>query len=206
MKLSAAKFKLLRPVAVNLRPWNKPTLPVNVDNPIRTIMHFARFMGLTSIPAKTMEMLRDHPYFRYVFFQLRPHGVIYSDLLGTQDRPRLVELLQCPEQFNDHDLFRGLKQYLNNFPANLPGGRNWKAAQEAPAEFREFKAKADKVAEALKALRLEEGPIVEMQAAAIKEMMTSARYTEQVELFKLSLKVFHFLVEQGSFTPEQLWK
>jgi hypothetical protein len=195
-------FNLLRPQAVNLKPWEEVGQPKTGGSPVQDIMRFARYMGLSRIPQETMTMLADSESdFRYVFFQLSELSQV-----DKKARARLVELLQHPEGFNKEDVVKGLMKFLNNFPIHFPAGRMWEYDKKKPGQYPSAKAKIDEIARVLRKCDISEESVVQLQAEAAEERTDAPERPKTYELYKLFLRIFNLIVEQGNFTAEQLWR
>lgn len=164
-------------------------------------MKFARFMGMESIPAKTVEKFRTDPYFRYCFYRLKLHHTIYdmNNWPGNVARERLKTLLNNSELFTNEDLFHGLTQYLNNFIHYLPKGykRGLLEIPEAATRVRPIIAAVDQV--------LEEMGATEQAVTLRAELDGNASNPKGTEYLKLCLKVFNILVERDGFDAKMLW-
>jgi hypothetical protein len=162
-----------------------------------TIVLFARYMGMKSIPKKTMHKLRYDPYFRYCFYQLRQHEEVYrpESIIGKEARKSIIRLLRDPDSMTNKDLYQGLQQYLNNFISYLPGG-DYRVGM-----FKEVFAASDSAQRIFRAIDkvLKEKGLTEKAALLRAE-------GKKVEFFKLALEIFNVLVERDGFDPRELWK
>jgi len=162
---------------------------------MRAVVLFARYMGMRSIPEKTMDRLRHDPYFRYCFYLLNMHGTVYDkdSRIGKEFREGMLRLLCDPDSMTDKDLYLGLQQYLNNFIGYLPGGYRvgmFKEIAETSARFKRIFKAVDGV--------LEEKGLTEKAAVLRAE-------GKKVEFLKLALNIFNVLVERDGFDPRELW-
>ena len=128
MIFNAQAFDRLRPLTgtgIPLTRREKLRPPVRkIDNPVAQLVRFAISMGLPELSTKTVRALRDHPYYRYVFYGIFRHADTISDdtCFAKNDRPRLLALLRDPDLLNDQDIYQGILNYINNFVGYLPGG------------------------------------------------------------------------------------
>jgi hypothetical protein len=204
MKLTVSVFNKIRPDAVRLAAWKRQSAPQRAENPMRAIVLFARYMGIKTIPEKTMHKLRHDPYFRYCFYQLRPHEEVYrpDSIIGKESRKSILRLIKHPDSMTDKDLYYGLREYLNNFSAYLPGGFRAsmfnEIAEASPGLKRIFNA-TDKV--------LEEKGLTAKATLLRNESKkeTKESYAKRVEFMKLALEIFNVLVERYGFDPQELW-
>lgn len=206
MKLDVTAFSRLRPGLIRLRPWTRCAPPRRIANPAGTVLTFARYMGMTEIPAQTVEKLRQDPHFRYCFYQLDTPGLVYNepDYAASANRGRLLRLLKDPDSVTDEDLYQGLKSYLNNFTGYLPGGYKYQYLELPP----EFANRNKSVIDAVNRVLKEKG-LFEAAAALRIEAdgeITRGGYAKRAELIKLSLAVFDVLVGQYGFDPRELWR
>jgi len=186
---------------------------------LRALVCFARYMGLPSLPAATVEKLRTDPHFRYIFYRLDNHSVVYgSHPFDQAARERLAAALRDPDAATDSDLYIGLAAYLNNFIGYMPQGFK-RVSLEIQAEF--FASMPDIVAGYKAVMRDVDNALQEMgllekaltlakesddeRIAASKEPDAEPSFQRRAEFMKLCLVVFNRLVERHGYTPERLW-
>jgi len=199
MILHTVDFTRLKQTSFPLKAWKKPAPPQQTDNPMRTLIEFARFMGITSWPARTTEKLRTDPYFRYCFAPLGLYGA-YNEL-NAETRTRLAFIFQNPDQATDRDLFLGIDKYINNFRGYMPGNYRAEAARKSPGTYEKWErviAVVDKVLQEKGLGQRAE----ELQASRTKE---TKGYAVRAEFLRLCADIFNALVENKSFTAEELW-
>jgi len=196
MRLNVSVFNAIRPMRVQLRKWDRASVPRPTENPMRAIAHFARYMGMKTIPARTMAKLRSDPYFRYCFYQLKMHHEVYKmeSPLGIMFRESMERLIKDPDSMTDNDLEMGLQQYMNNFPAYLPGGYKVSMFQ---GDF-EASAGAQKIFQAVNRVLQEKG--------LTEEAVVTLRRGSKMDFTKLCLDIFNVLVERDRLDPEELWR
>ncbi|MCU0641410.1 MAG: hypothetical protein MUC35_04915 [Candidatus Margulisbacteria bacterium] len=207
MDFNTTAFRSVRPVTVRLSAWRSPQPPAYSEkgNPLRAVVNFARFVGIKTLPAATLEKFRNDPYYRYCFYQLRSNYTVYLGHDASRVSGRLRELLLSPDSFNDRDLVYGLKEYLNNFPGYLPGGAYRVQYGPLLGTFPVFK----KFFRAVDAQLGEAGArtALALFAAVNQERAYDGeRYTARAEYLKFCLMVFDQLVASGQFTPQELWQ
>jgi hypothetical protein len=201
MNFDVSPFSRIRPIAFKLKPWTKPVPPKNQDNALRTVVNFARFVGLSSFPAKTTEKLKIDPYYKYCFYQLRYDARAY-DLISENaavTRARLKAILIRPELYNAKDLCLGLREYLNNFPAYFPGGYKSQYYQEDPGQT----ANRD-IFEAVNTILGEKGKATAL-ALHLSMQMEFVPGDKHAAYLKFCLGIFDILVQRYHFAPERLW-
>jgi hypothetical protein len=207
MRLSTAAFNWLPSRALIIAKQSVPgRAPVNHlhDNPVITIAKFARFMGLTQIPAGTVEKLKTDPYYKYCFFILRNDYSIYGVTNAPQVQARLKELLLSPEAVTDRDLYFGIRDYMNNFPGYMPGGFYRTQYEQYLNEFPEFAGPFKAVNSILGTKEREKAQ--ELLAAADQERCDDeANFSRRLAYLRFCLGCFELLMKRG-FSPEELWR
>lgn len=180
---------------------------------------FCPLHGPDQHPERTAEKLRTDPYFRYIFYRLDNHSVVYgSHPLDQEARERLVAALRDPAAAADSDLYIGLAAYLNNFIGYMPQGFK-RVSLEIQAEF--FASMPDIVAGYKAIMRdvdkaLEEMGLLEKAFTLAKESEDERKfelvaqpdlpsYQKRAEFMQLALTVFNRLVERHGYAPEKLW-
>lgn len=202
MKLDISVFSGLPPGPIPLRARTKRTPPQQTDNPLRAIVVFARYMGMKEIPARTVEKLRNDPYFRYCFYQFASPDMIYDEgFYSTKvSQANLLRLLKDPDSMTDEDLYLGLKEYLNNFVGYMPGGHKYQFLQPPKISRR-----VEHVIDAVNRVLREKGNLEKAKLLAA-EIQDEKGYAKRAEFWELSLAVFNILVERYKFNPDELWK
>jgi hypothetical protein len=197
IKLDIGPFLRLKQGPLRLKPWRKSAPPASTRDPIKAILNFARYIGLRTIPAKTVEKLRSDPHFRYCFYQLDLAGAIYegSSATASETRDTLVRLLQGPDSMTDRDLALGLSCYLNNFITYMPGTKGMIAELigHSPVLVRI----RDTVREVLEEKKLLERAL---------ELRYAPGDAALAAFLKLSLDIFQVMVGQKGYSPEILWR
>lgn len=170
------------------------------ENPVAQLMRFACAMGLCELSAKTVRALREHPYYRYVFYGIFRHGDTISDdtFFAEHDRPRLLELLRDPDLLTDQDVYHGLRNYINNFIGYLPGGHY--RSLDNPLVRPVVKA-VDRV---LQQIGRDETGVLILRLKMEQERHCHEEYTDRAAYMKLALRVFDLVVKEG-FDPADLW-
>jgi hypothetical protein len=221
MNFDLTAFNRIRPGAYPLGRWKSPSPPGRIEEPLRALVCFARYMGLPSIPEKTVEKLRTDPYFRYIFYKLDQSSVVYGTHPIDKDvRERLAAALRDPDAATDSDLYIGLAAYLNNFIGYMPQGFK-RVSLEIQAEFfasmpdivAGYKAIMRDVDKALqemglleKAFLLAKGSDDERKLELeLEDQPALPSYQKRAEFMQLCLMVFNRLVERHGYTPEKLW-
>jgi len=182
----------------------RPPVCHDHDNPFLAVAKFARFMGLTSVPAATIAKLKTDPYYKYCFYQLKDRQIY--DLESTHSavsRARLKTILTKPDSYDDQDLYLGLLKYFNNFTHRFPGEairRDYEAHPDHyPLSAQKFMAIDRVLGENGRqtALALYQDEQLEIQLGV--------EYTKRAARLKFYLMFFEVLVAEGRFTPDQLW-
>lgn len=172
-----------------------------IDNPVAQLVRFAISMGLPELSTKTVAALRDHPYYRYVFYGIFCHADSVSDntFFAEHDRPRLLELLRDPDLLNDQDIYNGIEHYINNFMWYLPGGyyRTLAGMNAQPV------VKA--VDRALRLLGRSEKEVLSLLREMKEEQHSYDEYSNRVKFMKLALQAFDLVIKEG-FDPATLWR
>ena len=202
IKFSGAGLRL-QPLKTGL-----PLNPGRTYNLLRQIVDLARFMGLREIPARTIQMMREDPFYRYCFLPVEnchlyrasdPNDQLlidslkgfYDDPIAKKTRQRLKELLLQPDSYNDRDLWQGLGFYLNNFPLYFPDG-----FYREPSLIGLTRPKCEAVDQAMRDLGITAEKIDSLRTAAKAEEKEGLNYSRGVEFLKLSLRIFNVLVEK----------
>ena len=194
-----------------MKKWPSQSPPGLNANPMAAVVTFARYMGMASIPRKTVEKLRTDRYFRYCFYQLRLSSLVYDQTspIGKAARENLARILRDSDSVTPEDQFHGLNLYLNNFVGYMPGGFRRKYLQEMPKIFNKLKNTFDTIDRILEEKKMLEKAIafraeIEDEEGAYPDRKPS--YAKRVEYLKLCLDIFNILVKWGKFDPEELWK
>jgi hypothetical protein len=201
MNFDVSPFAKIRPIGVRPGRWTKPGHPGNDENALRTVINFARYMKIPLIPAATMGKLRADPYYKYCFYQLRYADTVYEPRSENMQiaRARLKTILIKPELYNDHDLFLGLNEYLNNFHGYFPGGHKsaYYLDPKGPRANRDIFEAVNKVL----------GEAGKSTALALRQAMQGELQLgeKHAAYLKFCLGFFNILVEQYRFAPERLW-
>ena len=209
MRLSVTAFNWLPSKAVFIGRQKEPGRPPvhhQYDNPFLAVVKFARFVGLTEIPAKTIEMLKTDPYYKYCFYKLLKAGSIYNTKseLWAADRERLKAILIDPASHNDKDVFFGLRDHMNNFPLYFPGEETRRSYEADPANCSYMYPVFRSIDRALG----ESGLITTSslsRAAKDERMRGDEEYGQRAAHLKFCLGVFNALVDSGQFTYQQIW-
>jgi hypothetical protein len=206
MRVSTTAFNwlLLRDFKVGTQKEpGRPPVCHGYDNPFLAIAKFARFVGLTSIPAKTIEMLKTDPCYKYCFYVLTKSFTVYRSPDSPQVQERLKAILLKPELFNDHDLYFGLREYLNNFALNMPKGGNREQFANMLDDFPRLAQIFNAVDSVLGA---DKGKALVLFDEANQERYEDdSNFTKRAEYLRLSLSVFDTLVKSQQFSPQELW-
>jgi len=179
----------------------RPPVSHEYDNPFLKVAKFARFMGLTSIPAATITKLKTDPYYRYCFYRLK-EGSFFTEPYSAPARARLKEILLDPAAADDKDFFWGVRLYLNNFPGHLPGGAyrvQYGDLLDRFPSFRRFFSAVDGL--------IGEGghrTALSLLAAANNEKGNETDFSRRAAYLRFCLRAFNELVARG-FTPQELW-
>ena len=197
IRLDIGPFLRLKPGTLRLKPWRKGAPLVLSGDPVKAILNFARYMGLRTIPAKTVDKLRSDPHFRYCFYQLDLAGAIHAGSSATarETRDTLVRLLNDPASMTDNDLALGLGCYLNNFISYMPGTKGMIA---------------NVIGRSPDLVRIRDTVRVVLAERGLSQRALELRYAPgdaaRAKLMKLSLQAFRVLVEQKGYAPEILWR
>ena len=195
---NAKAFDKIRPTSFPLPRWKKPfALIRQAKNPLAVVLHFAGRMGLTELPARTAQKLREDPYFRYAFWPVVWPVDPYDSRIpfAQQEQKRMGELLKDPDLFNDQDLYQGISLYLNNFTQYLPGGIYRDTSWLDPRDRRAMEPITDAVDRALRQLGKRKKEVLSLRT----------QYSKRAEFMKLALAVFNIVVEKDKFDPAELW-
>jgi hypothetical protein len=163
---------------------------------MNAIVDFARYCGFKTIPARTMDKLKNDQYFRYCFYALNVHGVYEGKIPETRElRNDLIRLLKQPDSLTDRDLALGLQHYLNNFIEYMPGTKGLIAqlVDRSPITAR--------VRDTVLGLLKEKG-----LAERATELRHAKGDAERCEFMKLSLEMFLLMVNQKGYSPNILWQ
>ena len=207
MIFNAQAFDRLRPLSrtgIPLTRREKLRPPAGkTDNPVARLVRFASSMGLSELSTKTVQALRDHPYYRYVFYGIFRHADTISDdtCFAKNDRPRLLELLRDPDSLNDRDIYQGILNYINNFVGYLPGGLYRVNPQYAISVQPILKA----VDMALRLMGRSETEVLSLLREMKEEQHSYDEYSNRVKFMKLALQAFELVVKEG-FDPAILWR
>ena len=209
MRFGVTTFNWLPARAVYIGQQKEPGRPPvhhEYDNPFLAITKFARFVGLTTIPAKTVEMLKTDPNYKYCFYKLLKAGSIYNTKsdLWTADRERLKAILIDPALHNDKDLFYGLRDYMNNFPLYFPGEETRRSYEADPANCSYMYP----VFRAIDRVLGESGSKTSLglsRAAQDERLRGDEDYAQRTAHLKFCLGVFNALIDGGQFTYQQIW-
>jgi len=187
-----------------LKRWGAPTHPKRIKNPLQAVIAFARYMGMTHIPKRTIEKLRTDPVFRYCFYLLiRDHTSVYVSSTGKETRTQLKNILEDPDLVTDKNIFEGLIIYLDHFIGYLPGGRFYVAHERDPLLLG---AEVDQIIKAVKSV-LEEQESTE-KAAGLRadyfEEDGTGVYKKRAEFLTFALEIFKILVGRDQFNPEAI--
>lgn len=174
-----------------------------LDNPVAQLVRFAAAMGLPELSAKTVLALRDHPYYRYVFYGIFRHADTISDntCFAEHDRPRLLELLRDPGSLNDRDIYQGIRNYINNFTGYLPGG----LYRENPSFARSVQPVLKAVDRALRQIGRSEKEVLSLHGEMKEEQHCYDDYSRRARFMQLALRAFELVVKDG-FDPADLWR
>lgn len=217
---SFSVFNSIRPdIGIKLQPAAPPLPGRRTYNPLQEVVDLARVMGLPVIPAQTLQILRDDPYFRYCFVRIKSCHLynssdpieqrfidscknFYNDPDAIRVRERLAELIRDPACRTDKDLYLGLGGHMNNFQGNLPDGfYNGGALRE----YCDHKVQMfHDIDQAMKDLGISKDQIVEMRAAADQEEKKGDDFKMRVEFDKLCLKLFNRMIDGYKYDPGQL--
>lgn len=202
---NAKAFDRIRPRTGTGFPLRKPGKPFpqvrRTNNPVAVLVHFAASLGLVALSARTVRMLRDHPYYRYAFYPLIRHfDPISSDtLFAESDRPRMIELLRDPDLLNDQDIYQGIRSYLNNFTGYLPGG-----IYRVPSILTRNQPIQTAVDRALRQMGRSEKEVRSLHWEMKEEQHCYDEYSKRARFMKLALQAFELVVKEG-FDPAELW-
>jgi hypothetical protein len=197
-----------------LRPLSRAGLPLTrrekmrppagkFDNPVAQLVRFASAMGLSELSAKTVRALRDHPYYRYVFYGIFRHADTISDntFFAEHQRPRLLELLRDPDLLTDQDIYQGILNYINNFVGYLPGGLYRMNPQYAISVQPILKA----VDQALRQMGSDETEFLILRLKMEQERHRYDDHSKRAAFMKLALRAFDLVAKEG-FDPAELWR
>ena len=203
---NAQAFDRLRPSGTGfpLTRREKMRPPVRkIDNPVALLMRFAGAMGLPELSTKTVQALRDHPYYRYVFYGIFRHADTISDntCFAEHDRPRLLELLRDPASLNDQDIYHGIRNYINNFVGYLPGG----LYRENPSFARSVQPVLKAVDRALRQMGSDETEFLILRLKMEQERHRYDDHSKRAAFMKLALRAFDLVAKEG-FDPAILWR
>jgi len=207
MIFNAQAFDRLRPLTgtgIPLTRREKLRPPTGkTDHPVALLMRFASAMGLSELSAKTVQALRDHPYYRYVFYGIFRHADTISDdtCFAKNDRPRLLELLRDPDSLNDRDIYQGILNYINNFVGYLPGGLYRMNPQYAISVQPILKA----VDQALRQMGSDETEFLILRLKMEQERHRYDDHSKRAAFMKLALRAFDLVAKEG-FDPAELWR
>jgi hypothetical protein len=222
MNFDVSPFNRVKPVTFRLAAWKKDGPPAQREgeNALRTVIKFARFVGLASIPATASEKLKADPYYKYCFYRIKCWSTVYSpDEFSVPVRARMKTILEQPGLYNDEDLSQGLRSYLNNFLLmRFPGTRSYQTFKKEPSKsphnapvylaIDRFLGEQGRL-KAVSMCREAEAEKVEGELIRLEKSLGDTTQTEKFEkraaYAKLSLDVFNALVASGQFTPQQLW-
>ena len=205
MNFDVSPFSGIRPIAFRLKPWTKPDPPKSQDNALRTVVLFARLMGLPSIPAGTSEKFKTDPYYKYCFYRLRAGSILTSkSKRWVPDRERLKAILENPCSYNDQDLYLGLRDYMNNFIYLLPGEDFRQHCHTDPSRYQAITPRVILAIDEVLGERMKEA-LTLSQAKRAEIGRGEEVYTMRAAHAKLSLGVFNSLVASGQFKPQELY-
>jgi hypothetical protein len=210
MIFNAQAFDRLRPLSrtgIPLTKREKLRPPAGkIDNPVAQLVRFASAMGLSELSAKTVRALRDHPYYRYVFYGVFRHNDPISDnsYFAEKVRPRLLELLRDPDSLTDQDIYEGIEHYTNNFFWYLPGGFYRTPEGVKQKSYGEVHPVLEAVDRALRKLGLDETEVLIRRLKMEQERHLFEDYTHRAAFMKLAVRVFELVVKEG-FDPAVLW-
>jgi hypothetical protein len=164
-------------------------------------------MGLEEIPAKTVEMFKTDPYYKYCFYKLMKAGSICNlkAKLWEADRKRLVAILADPGSHNDQDVYIGLREYMNNFPLYFPGEQTRRDYEAAPGLCSYIYPLFRAIDQVLDGIDSGRETASRLSQAAQAERVEDKEYVQRANLYKFCLIIFNALVAGGQFTPEQLY-
>ncbi len=229
--LNFSNISRLKPGAIHLQPWKKHDGRKRLEpNPsadiLRTIVNFARFHRLRTIPARTVERLITDPDFKYAFSMSICYCSIFkTDESGKEQSDKFKKAVRFPSSVTAREIVEGMICYLNNFIGYLPGG-SWR--QEHFGQALILKPKQKEIIEKVDLL-LKEGDMVEklrvLAEAATREdepipftspeviaepnedmpPVLNARYAKRLEYLRFCVGLFDAMIERFGFTPEDLW-
>ena len=104
---------------------------------------------------------------------------------------RLEAILRDPNATTEEDLYRGLRQYLNNFIDYMPKGLYRERYTADPSSYAGYKPILDLVDQIL--------------AGKDPEKKVATFNRENLEDLKLCLGVFNALAQKHQYNPQQLW-
>lgn len=199
MDFNVSPFRAIRSGELKLQQWKKKKPPVFCEgaNPLGMVVDFARYMGVTVIPAATIDKFRNDPYYSYCFYVLRSPNYVYDGDLAGAHQKRLVHILKNPDDYNDRDFCEGAHNYLNNFQGFLPGGYKRSGFQDIPPLYTGFRDVFTAIDEVL----VEKGG--PGKALELRKQMGSG-IAAQADFHKYCLDIFNVLVGRG-FAPQRLW-
>jgi len=208
MDLRIEAFRNIRPGAIRLVPPAKrsgPPVSVENANPLGLVLNFARFVGLDSIPAATVEKFRSDPDYRYCFYRLKGAGKsFYTDPCDLPVRERLKTILLDPAAANDRDYYLGVRVYLNNFTGHLPGGAYRVQYGNRLSEFPSFVSFFRAVDSTLGEGGLRSARFF-CERAEQERTDDQNNFAARAAYYRFCLQLFKALVDSKQFTPEQLW-
>ncbi|HTY13849.1 MAG TPA: hypothetical protein VMD02_06650 [Candidatus Omnitrophota bacterium] len=183
----------------------------------RNIVDLARVMCMAEIPARTVTLLREDPYFKYCFAILPECKLyrsndpsdqalidrlkdFYPDQFAVAKRERLAQLLKDPASMTDRDLYFGISKYTNNFFLRLPGDHSYRGMKGIETVYgRQFRD----IDRAMERLGITPEQVTNAHAASRSEKGDEC-YSLRLEFEKLCLRIFNEMLSAFDHKPGEL--
>jgi hypothetical protein len=207
-----------------LNKWTGAEPPRPTNNLLRALVNYTRYMQtqaeerqeLTSIPALTVEKLKNDPYFKYVFSRVMYHRDVYKpeSWLGKSVREVLDKAISDPASVSEESLYKGIQLYIGNFMHNMPRGLYHTSLEYLlkktgiKPETNEAAAEQEKRNQLFQLInKILEGKVLSETfnfVLADKNREGWGNYEKHLEYVKIGLEVFQTLTNKYNYDPEYL--
>jgi hypothetical protein len=192
---------------IKLLPWEKKTPPNPSGNLMNSIVSFARFMGLLSIPQTTLARLQNDEQFRICFTptaSVSYVSTLYDEKFGKSCRERLLAILIDPDKVMKEDLIKGFGIYLNNFHCLMPGGYFHDPGFIDPEFSQSHLTTLSRVDEILREKGLMERAVELGNKKLAKISYTPEELKDRVEHYKICLVIFNEMIGRYGYRRDDL--
>lgn len=209
------RVDVTRPGKVRLRRLGQRVVPDQTPSLFRSMLRFARFMGLRSIPAATMERLAQDPSFILYFAELKErHEWIYHPTIDFYwgCRKRLLTILRDPQAATETDFCFAVDSLMDNFRGHLPGGTSRKVVQlaisQTTGEIEPHLLEAQRVFDTIDRLLADRG--LADEAVSLRRVYRDANKPDEqlnpdkIAFVKLCWELFNVLVDDYGFSSKSL--